>query len=187
MRAYWPRVPCKAAGLLSHGIPNNLGGRALSTLPFYRGEPECSSGKTKDLHEVTEPVSSRAGFETCLTPNSCFYHPAQPGAGCVWESSLVLWALDSELLWHHFTKFKLTELQKDQELLCGHLCWSIHILKQSYMHWMSNKYLLDEIKFYYGKIHSQIWASILKSYSQKKGSSFKCFYPIMNSIIHFIC
>lgn len=47
--------PVQAAGLSSHWIPNNPVGRKLPP-PCHRREPEYSSGKMKDLHEVTELV-----------------------------------------------------------------------------------------------------------------------------------
>lgn len=59
------------AGLLAHQIPKNLVGRGHSP-PFHRREPEYSSGKTRDLHKVTE-LNSRPGFETCFDTKILFF------------------------------------------------------------------------------------------------------------------
>lgn len=57
-------MPCEATRLLSHWIPNES--VELSSHAIYRGKPEDSSGKTKDLDEAAELLSSRAGSKPCL-------------------------------------------------------------------------------------------------------------------------
>lgn len=123
MHAYWPLVPRTGCWTVISPDPQQPCGQgALIHAAMLQRGAQGGSEKTRDLHKVTELVSSRAGFETCLTPNSgVSYHVTQPQQG-MQESSRALWALHNELLWQHFTKLKLIESQKDREsVMCSSL------------------------------------------------------------------
>lgn len=81
------------------------------------------------LHKVTELVSSKVGFENCLsdtkqTHSSIRQHSLKLPRGWggwgrqgLWDSSVALWTLHGEVLSQHFKKVKLIELPEDQELV----------------------------------------------------------------------
>lgn len=124
MHACWPLVPCTGAGL----FPNNVVWRELYP-PVSGRETECSSGKTRDLSaQVTELVKQQGWiwelFVWHQTHSSTMPHSLKRPRGWgwgrrqgLWDSSVALWALHSEVLRQHFTKVKLIELPEDQELV----------------------------------------------------------------------
>lgn len=181
-------------------FPNNAVWRELYP-PVYGGETECSSGKTRDLSaQVTELVKQQGWmwelFVWHQTHSSTIRHtafncPGSGGGGGGRACGTLQWLCEPYMVKSLGSLHKSETNRIARRAGVGHVVISagqlISLTKvvctgcSINICWMKSTSFIT-VKF------TQIWASILKFYSQNKGSSFKCFDPIMNPLItQFTC